>query len=66
MPRIARPDETTSSVVTTFARNAGLRYVTPVTMAPSMTREVRAATALRSVYASSIGSDGGPMCPIWW
>ncbi len=66
MPRIARPDDTMSSVVTTFARNAGLRYVTPVTMAPSMTRDVRAATALRSVYASSIGSDGGPMCPIWW
>ncbi len=66
MPRIARPDEMTSSVVTTLARNAGFRYVTPVTIAPSLTRDVRAATAPRIVYASSIGSDAGPMFRIWW
>ncbi len=49
MPRTARPDETTSSVVTTLARNAGFRYTTPVTMAPSEIREVRAATPDSSV-----------------
>jgi hypothetical protein len=36
----------TSRPVTDFARNAGLRYVTPVTIAPSFTDEVRAARAL--------------------
>src|SRR6266567_574176 len=45
MPRIARPFETTSSVVTIFARSAGLRYVTPVTSVPSFTLVVRTAMA---------------------
>jgi hypothetical protein len=66
MPRIARPDETMSSVVTTFARNAGFLYVTPVTIAPSWIRGVRAATPPSSVYASSMGSVSGPMFAIWW
>jgi hypothetical protein len=66
MPRIARPDETMSSVVTVFARNAGFRYVTPVTIAPSLMRDVRAATPESNVYASSMGSDAGPLFVIWW
>ena len=41
MPRIARPCEITSSVVTILASSAGLRYVTPVTSVPSCTRSVR-------------------------
>jgi hypothetical protein len=35
-------------------------------MAPSWMRDVRAATALSSVYASNIGSVGGPTLAIWW
>ena len=37
-PRIARPPEIVSSVVTCLASIAGLRYVTPVTSVPSRTR----------------------------
>ena len=48
MPRMARPDEITSRVVTIFASRAGLRYVTPVTIVPSCARDVRAAIAERS------------------
>jgi hypothetical protein len=49
MPSIALPDETTSSVVTTLARNAGLRYVTPVTIVPRRICDVLAATPPSSV-----------------
>ena len=45
MPRMARPALMTSRVVTILARCAGLRYVTPVTMVPSLTLEVSAASA---------------------
>ena len=60
MPSIARPPETTSSVVTILASRAGLRYVTPVTSVPSFTRLVRAASPPNSVYASSMGWVGPP------
>jgi hypothetical protein len=49
-----------------LARNAGLRYVTPVTIVPRKIREVRAPTAPSRVYASSIGSVSGPTVAIWW
>jgi hypothetical protein len=65
MPRRARPWEITSSVVTIFASNAGLRYVTPVTSVPSLTFDVCAASADSVVYASSIGSVSGPTPRIW-
>ncbi len=40
MPSVARPPDSTSSVVAIFARSPGLRYVTPVTSAPRRTVEV--------------------------
>ena len=57
--------EMTSSVLTILARMAGLRYVTPVTSVPSMTRSVRAAMAASSVYASNISLVGGPSNGSW-
>ena len=60
IPRNARPDDTTSRVVTILARMAGFRYVTPVTSVPSLTRFVRAASAPRRVYASNISWSVGP------
>jgi hypothetical protein len=41
--------EITSRQLTTLASIAGLRYVTPPTIAPSLTVRVRAASALSSV-----------------
>lgn len=65
MPRIARPADMTSRVVTILASIAGLRYVTPVTSTPSLAVDVRAARPPSRVYASNIGSVGGPTPPIW-
>ena len=55
----------TSSDVTIFARIAGLRYVTPVTSVPSLTRDVRAASAASNVYPSNIAFSGGPSSGSW-
>ena len=48
MPSIARPPDSTSSVVTVFASTPGFRNSTPVTSIPSVTRSVSAAA-----YASA-------------
>jgi hypothetical protein len=66
IPKMARPPEITSSVVTILARSDGLRYVTPETNAPSLTRDVPGATAPSNVYASNMGCSGGPMLAICW
>ena len=43
MPSQARPPESTSSVVTIFARTPGYRYTAPVTRVSSLARDVQAA-----------------------
>ncbi len=65
MPSQARPPDSTSSVLTSFASIPGRRYVTAVTQASSSTCEVRAARNPSVVYASSISCSGGPSIPIW-
>ena len=64
-PSTARPREMMSSVVVSFASSAGLRYVTPPTSRPRLTRDVRAASAPRIVLPSSIQFVGGPTPRIW-
>ena len=59
-PRIARPLDTTSKVVTIFTSRAGLRYVTPVTRALRRMVLVLWESAARVVYDSSIGSVSEP------
>jgi len=59
MPGMARPPESTSSVVTVFASTPGLRNNTPVTSIPSVTRSVSAAAYASAEYPSMIGSGGG-------
>ncbi len=65
MPWIARPPEITSSVVVILAWSAGLRYVTAPTSRLRFTRSVRAASAGRIVFPSSIQFSGGPTPRIW-
>ncbi len=48
MPSIARPPESTSSVVTVFTSTPGWRYVTPVTIVPSRTRSRHAPRGTRA------------------
>ena len=65
IPKMARPPDSTSSVVTCFASIAGFRYVTPVTSVPRRTVEVSRASAARTDQPSSIGSAVEPMPGIW-
>ena len=59
MPRIARPREITSSVVTIFASIAGLRYVTPVTSVASriLTSAIKKTDV--GVYNTVVGAAKG-------
>ena len=65
-PKIARPPEITSSVVTIFASSAGLRYVTPVTSVLSWTDFVSRASAASTDQPSIIGSSCCPTPGIWF
>ena len=56
----ARPPEITSSVVVILAMSAGLRYVTPPTRRPRLSRDVRAASPARVVLPSSMNSARSP------
>jgi hypothetical protein len=65
MPRRALPCERTSSVVTILASSPGCRYITPVTISPSVIFSVLAATYPSVVYPSSIGSSTSAVPSIW-
>jgi hypothetical protein len=57
IPSQARPDDSTSSVVTALTKSAGARKVAAVTMVPRRIRDVAAARYPSAVYASSMGSS---------
>lgn len=59
-PSTARPPEITSSVVTALASSPGARSVTGLTNENSVARDVTAAIAPRTVYASNMGDAGPP------
>lgn len=66
MPRSSRPPETTSTVVAIFASSAGGRNLLLVTMTPSRSRVVSAASADSSVHPSWAGPVTGPPMGMRW
>jgi hypothetical protein len=66
MPKMARPLEITSRLVTVLARSAGFRNNAAPTTAPSFTWVVRAATAERVVYASRQRPPGAALPDMRW
>ena len=52
--------------VVIFASSAGLRYMTPPTSRPRLTRSVRAAIAASIVFPSNMFSVRSPTGGIWW
>ena len=64
-PATARPFDNTSSVAIIFPSSAMLRYVTPVTSAPSVALAVTPARKPSVVYASRMSSHSRPAWGIW-
>ena len=67
-PQNARPPESTSRVATCLPSCASVRWVTPLTSAPSRTRSVAAARNARALVLSGMSSHSGPtvgICTTW-